>query len=61
MDNQTWLLLALGLLIAAAAVVSAAGWTLFARERRLARRQEAGAEPEDASGGRPSEEASADA
>ncbi|MFB3739166.1 MAG: hypothetical protein ACE14W_09430 [Candidatus Velamenicoccus archaeovorus] len=37
MDRQATLLLALGLLIAAAASVSAAGWILFARDRRAAR------------------------
>ena len=34
MDRQATFLLALGLLIAAAAVVSAAGWILFVRDRR---------------------------
>jgi hypothetical protein len=34
MDRQATFLLALGLLIAAAAVVSASGWILFARDRR---------------------------
>jgi hypothetical protein len=34
MDRQTTFLLALALLIAAALVVSASGWILFARERR---------------------------
>ena len=34
MDRQTTFLLALGLLIAAALVVSASGWILFARDRR---------------------------
>ena len=34
MDPQTTLLLALGLLTAAAAVVSTAGWVLFVRDRR---------------------------
>jgi hypothetical protein len=33
-DRQATFLLALGLLIAAAAVVSVAGWILFARDRR---------------------------
>jgi hypothetical protein len=37
MDRQTTFLLALGLLIAAAAFVSASGWVLFARDRRAAR------------------------
>jgi hypothetical protein len=36
MDRQTTFLLALGLLIAAAAFVSASGWILFARDRRAA-------------------------
>jgi hypothetical protein len=34
MDRQSTLLLALGLLIAAAAFVSASGWILFVRDRR---------------------------
>lgn len=34
MDRQTTFLLALGLLIAAALVVSLSGWILFARDRR---------------------------
>jgi hypothetical protein len=33
-DRQATFLLALGLLIAAAAFVSATGWILFARDRR---------------------------
>lgn len=37
MDRQTTLLLALGLLIAAAACVSVSGWILFVRDRRGAR------------------------
>jgi hypothetical protein len=37
MDRESSLLLALGLLIAAAAVVSAAGWVLFVRDRRAGR------------------------
>lgn len=37
MDRQSTLLLALGLLIAAAAFVSASGWILFARDHRAAR------------------------
>ena len=37
MDRQTTFLLALGLLIAAALVVSASGWILFARDRRAHR------------------------
>jgi hypothetical protein len=36
-DRQATFLLALGLLIAAAAVVSAAGWILFLRDRRADR------------------------
>jgi hypothetical protein len=42
-DRQATFLLALGLLIAAAAVVSAAGWILFVRDRRADR----AVEPED--------------
>jgi hypothetical protein len=34
MDRQSTFLLALGMLIAAAAVVSVAGWILFVRDRR---------------------------
>lgn len=34
MDRQATFLLALGLLIAASAFVSASGWILFVRERR---------------------------
>ena len=34
MDRQATFLLALGLLIAAAAFVSASGWILFVRDRR---------------------------
>ena len=37
MDRQSTFLLALGLLIAAAAFVSASGWILFVRERRATR------------------------
>ncbi len=37
MDREATFLLALGLLIAAAAFVSASGWILFARDRRAAR------------------------
>jgi hypothetical protein len=37
MDRQATFLLALGLLIAAAACVSASGWVLFAREHRRGR------------------------
>jgi hypothetical protein len=37
MDRETTFLLALGLLIAAAAVVSASGWILFVRDRRAGR------------------------
>jgi len=37
MDRQATFLLALGLLIAAAAFVSASGWILFVRDRRAGR------------------------
>ncbi len=37
MDRQTTLLLALGMLIAAALAVGVSGWVLFARDRALAR------------------------
>jgi hypothetical protein len=36
MDRETTFLLALGLLIAAAALVSVSGWILFVRDRRAA-------------------------
>jgi hypothetical protein len=42
MDRESTFLLALGLLIAAAALVSASGWILFVRDRR------AGSSPERA-------------
>jgi hypothetical protein len=35
MDRQTTFLLALGMLIAAASVVSVSGWVLFLRDRAL--------------------------
>ncbi|HSD49275.1 MAG TPA: hypothetical protein VLE71_05525 [Actinomycetota bacterium] len=37
MDRETAFLVALGLLILAAAVVSVTGWILFVRDRRAAR------------------------
>jgi hypothetical protein len=37
MDRESTFLLALGLLIAAAAFVSASGWILFVRDRRASR------------------------
>ena len=37
MDRQTAFLLALGLLILAAAIVSVIGWILFVRDRRAGR------------------------
>lgn len=37
MDRETTFLLALGMLTAAAAIVSLAGWVLFARDRRAHR------------------------
>lgn len=37
MDRQTTLLLALGMLIAAALTVGVSGWVLFARDRALVR------------------------
>jgi hypothetical protein len=47
-DRQATFLLALGLLIAAAAVVSVAGWVLFVRDRRADRGTEPGVrEPTD--------------
>jgi hypothetical protein len=37
MDRQTTFLLALGMLVAAALVVSASGWVLFLRDRALSK------------------------
>lgn len=37
MDRQSTFLLAVGLLIAAAALVSASGWVLFVHDRRASR------------------------
>ncbi len=37
MDRETLLLLAFGMLIAAALVVGVSGWVLFARDRRLSK------------------------
>jgi hypothetical protein len=37
MDRQTTFLLALGMLVAAALVVSVSGWVLFLRDRALAK------------------------
>ena len=37
MDRQTTFLLAIGMLIAAALVVSVSGWVLFFRDRALAK------------------------
>lgn len=37
MDRETLLLLALGMLIAAALAVGVCGWLLFARDRRLSK------------------------
>jgi hypothetical protein len=51
MDRQAIFLLALGLLIAAAAVVSVAGWVLFVRDRRADRADGHGSEPETATEG----------
>ena len=49
MSREGTLLLALGMLIAAAAAVSASGWILFARDRR-ASRVVAGTDPHEAAG-----------
>ena len=48
MDRQTTFLLALGMLIAAALIVSASGWVLFARDHALhkALASRAGSHPE---------------
>ena len=45
MDRQTAFLLALGLLILAAAVVSVTGWILFVRDRRAGRAGTSAPEP----------------
>ena len=37
MDRQTTFLLALGMLVAAALIVSASGWVLFFRDRALSK------------------------
>jgi hypothetical protein len=42
MRRETAFLLALGLLIAAAALVSISGWILFARDRRASRHEREG-------------------
>lgn len=49
MDRQTTLLLALGMLVAAALAVGVSGWVLFARDRALVRLGHAptSATPED--------------
>jgi hypothetical protein len=49
MDRQATFLLALGLLIAAAAFVSASGWILLVRDRRADRSALPGADSPDAS------------
>jgi hypothetical protein len=51
MDRETTFLLALGLLIAAAAVVSVCGWILFVRDRHAGRpaSEEHGVEPAEVS------------
>jgi hypothetical protein len=46
MDRQTTLLLALGLLVAAAAFVSVIGWILFVRDRRATRATGAEQQPD---------------
>jgi len=51
MSRETTFLLALGLLIAAAAVVSASGWILFARDRREHRAALAGGADSAPTGG----------
>lgn len=59
MDRQATFLLALGLLIAAAAVVSVAGWVLFVRDRRADRADRPGpgsSEPETTTEGPPAAE-----
>jgi hypothetical protein len=46
MDRQATLLLALGLLVAAAAFVSVGGWILFVRDRRAAHASTTTPQPE---------------
>jgi hypothetical protein len=46
MDRQTTLLVALGLLVAAAAFVSVSGWILFVRDRRATRVTDPEQQPE---------------
>jgi hypothetical protein len=46
MDRQTTFLLALGMLVAAALIVSASGWVLFFRDRALSKTP-AGPSPSD--------------
>ena len=48
MDRQATFLLALGLLIAAAALVSVSGWILFVRDRRADRSASASGTPDAA-------------
>ncbi len=48
MDRQSTFLLALGMLIAAALIVSVSGWILFARDRRTGRSETAPAGPPQA-------------
>jgi hypothetical protein len=48
MDRQATLLLALGLLVAAAAFVSVGGWILFVRDRRAAHASTPTPQPEGA-------------
>jgi hypothetical protein len=45
MDRQATFLLALGMLIAAAAIVAASGWILFVRDRRADRAASASSAP----------------
>jgi hypothetical protein len=46
MDRQATLLLALGLLVAAAAFVSVSGWILFVRDRRASHASVTDPQPE---------------
>jgi hypothetical protein len=61
MDRETTFLLALGLLIAAAAVVSVCGWILFVRDRRAGRPLPAEESAEPAEVSSPTDPRSSDA
>ena len=52
MDRQSTFLLALGMLVAAALVVSVSGWILFVRDRRADRTPTTFTEPDEDAGER---------